>query len=167
MNYLKLLIIVVKNTRGKEKENHVNYLKFVFHWTDHDYKILPLSTVCLGTLKFLIRERSFSNISFEMYKDYCGRCWIFFRARWDDIQVTQKHQHRVVGAEIPKVAEALFIAVGSIAKVQLFKWLVRHQLLFGCQSSDPVWDKAREKNSDGATLSNTIIYQTMTDMAQM
>lgn len=74
MNYLKLLIIVVKNTRGKEKENHVNYLKFVFHWTDHDYKILPLSTVCLGTLKFLIRERSFSNISFEMYKDYCGRC---------------------------------------------------------------------------------------------
>lgn len=91
----------------------------------------------------------------------------FCKAKRDGIQVTQKHQHRVVGDEITKVVEALFIVVGSVAKVQVFKRLVRHQLLFSCQSGEALWDEEGEKNSDGATLSNTIIYQTMTDMAQM
>lgn len=44
----------------------------------------------------------------------------FLKAKQEGIQVTQKHQHRVVGDIITKVAEALFIVVGSIAKVQLF-----------------------------------------------
>lgn len=144
----------------------INNLKFGLQWTDKDCKLLPLGTECLGTLTFW-QENILSQILVLKCTKTTLESTGFLKAKQDATQVTQKHQHRVERDEIAKFAEALCIVVGSTAKVQLFKWLVRHQLLFGCQSSDAVWDKAREKNSDGATLSNTIIYQTMTDMAQM
>lgn len=79
----------------------------------------------------------------------------------------QKHQRRVVD-ETAKVAEVLF-TVCSTSKLELFELLMRHPLLFGCHTVQIMLSgtKRRKKKSCGATLSNVIIYQTMTEVVQI
>lgn len=42
----------------------------------------------------------------------------FFKAKQENSQVTQKHQHRVIGDETIKIAEALCIVVASVTTVR-------------------------------------------------
>lgn len=79
----------------------------------------------------------------------------------------QKHQCRMAD-ETAEVAEVLF-TVCSTSKLELFKLLMRYPLLFGCQTVQIMLSgtKQRKKKSGGATLSNVIIYQTMTGSPNM
>ena len=79
----------------------------------------------------------------------------------------QKHQREVVD-ETAEVAEVLF-TVCSISKLELLKLLMRYTLLFGCQIVQIMVSgtKQRKKRSSGATLSNVIIYQTVTEVVQI
>ena len=69
----------------------------------------------------------------------------------------------MAGDETAEVAEALFILLGSRAQVRATH-VSRETPITVWQlnsATDAFWDKARGWESDGATVSNTIIYQTM------